>query len=417
MIELSTDQQDAISEIIEFLLDDTRNEIAISGGGGVGKSFLVKYLLETAREDRFAIKFPTISTSFGINVALTSTTNKAAAVLAEATGEPASTIHKLFNLRVAKDFETGETKLIRTKKSQVICNTLIFIDEVSMINDQMLQIIREQTHQCKIIFIGDSYQLAPVKSKTLPVFEEIKPQLSLTTIHRQARNNTIIPFAQKFRDALDTKVFPKIESFLPNVELVDNDRFKLLIDGHFSQEAKAKNFRILAWRNARVHQFNKHIRELNGHPDAYAIGEFVLTNNPIMMDAQTIFHTDQQIQITGMTPAYKDDIDGWDIRLENEITVFQARDQNKIVALINYYRKQKEWIKYFYMQEEFADLRPSYCSTVDKSQGSTFDTVFIDVDDIARCTHDSQIARLMYVAISRASNKVFMRGDLPARLR
>ena len=38
--------------------------------------------------------------------------------------------------------------------------------------------------------------------------------------------------------------------------------------------------------------------------------------------------------------------------------------------------------------------------------------VFIDLDDIRTCTNGNTIARLMYVAVSRASQQVYMTGDL-----
>ena len=62
-------------------------------------------------------------------------------------------------------------------------------------------------------------------------------------------------------------------------------------------------------------------------------------------------------------------------------------------------------------ENRWVDLRAAYACTVNKSQGSTFDKVFIDIDDIARCNNGEQIARLMYVAVSRARNTVYLTGD------
>ncbi|MGL5567505.1 MAG: ATP-binding domain-containing protein [Plesiomonas sp.] len=46
--------------------------------------------------------------------------------------------------------------------------------------------------------------------------------------------------------------------------------------------------------------------------------------------------------------------------------------------------------------------------TVHKSQGSTYDTVYVDTEDLYRCAaiNIKQYLKLMYVALSRASNKV-----------
>jgi ATP-dependent exoDNAse (exonuclease V) alpha subunit len=62
--------------------------------------------------------------------------------------------------------------------------------------------------------------------------------------------------------------------------------------------------------------------------------------------------------------------------------------------------------------ENWIDLRAAYAQTVNKSQGSTYDRVFIDLDDIRRCNSGDQIARMLYVAVSRAREQVFLTGDL-----
>ena len=62
--------------------------------------------------------------------------------------------------------------------------------------------------------------------------------------------------------------------------------------------------------------------------------------------------------------------------------------------------------------ETWIDLRAQHACTIDKSQGSTYAQVFIDLDDIAKCNISSQVARMCYVAVSRARHKVYLTGDL-----
>jgi ATP-dependent exoDNAse (exonuclease V) alpha subunit len=57
-------------------------------------------------------------------------------------------------------------------------------------------------------------------------------------------------------------------------------------------------------------------------------------------------------------------------------------------------------------------LRAAYAQTINKSQGSTYDRVFIDLDDLARCSSGDQLARMLYVGFSRARHQVFLTGDL-----
>ena len=55
------------------------------------------------------------------------------------------------------------------------------------------------------------------------------------------------------------------------------------------------------------------------------------------------------------------------------------------------------------------DMRRPFATTVHKSQGSEFSTVYIDQNNIKKSIrggHYEQYARLMYVALSRAMQKV-----------
>ena len=58
------------------------------------------------------------------------------------------------------------------------------------------------------------------------------------------------------------------------------------------------------------------------------------------------------------------------------------------------------------------DLDYGYCLSVHKSQGSTYDNVFINLNDILRCRTILDRNRLLYVALSRASKKVFIYNSL-----
>jgi ATP-dependent exoDNAse (exonuclease V) alpha subunit len=64
------------------------------------------------------------------------------------------------------------------------------------------------------------------------------------------------------------------------------------------------------------------------------------------------------------------------------------------------------------IDQSWIDLRAAYAQTINKSQGSTYDKVFIDLDNVSRCHVGDQIARMMYVGVSRARSQVIFTGDL-----
>ena len=63
------------------------------------------------------------------------------------------------------------------------------------------------------------------------------------------------------------------------------------------------------------------------------------------------------------------------------------------------------------IEDRWIDLRAAFAQTINKCQGSTYDKVFIDLDDVARCNMGDLIARLMYVGTSRARFHVYLKGD------
>ena len=87
-------------------------------------------------------------------------------------------------------------------------------------------------------------------------------------------------------------------------------------------------------------------------------------------------------------------------------------DRDHYNNLIKYFSKTKNWDRYFYMKNTFPDLRQPDASTVHKSQGSSYDTVFIDMSNISTCHNSTQVARMLYVAFSRARSRIILYGQL-----
>ena len=416
MTTLSTDQQAALDAAMTFLTSDTQNELVISGHGGTGKTFLTSMIISEAHKRKGLLGL-LLNKVFEPNIVLTSTTNKAAKVLHDATGVETSTIHSYLNLRVFNNYDTGAVVLKQTKQTDVKENTIIIIDEASMINKDLLKLIRSLTLNCKVLYIGDSFQLAPVKENASPVFTDPNiPQVCLTTIHRQAAGSPIITFAEKFRNALTTDVFPSTGPTGPEIMLIDHSHFEAEIIKAYSSAHGPDDLKVLAWTNARVHEYNSFLRSLIVHTDEYQVGEYLLTNQPILYDGGVAHSTDAIVQIKDIWHETQENINGWTIQLMSGYTIFQPFSRSEVNTAMKAAAKEKDWSNYFMYKEEFADLRPVHASTINKSQGSTYHTVFIDLDDIAKCTKNSDIARMMYVAITRASHKVIMCGQLPNRL-
>ena len=84
-------------------------------------------------------------------------------------------------------------------------------------------------------------------------------------------------------------------------------------------------------------------------------------------------------------------------------------------ATLKFFSSCKAWEKFFKIKNGYPDLRSVSASTTHKAQGSTYDSVIVDLADIGKSTNKEQTARLQYVALSRPRSRLYIRGQLPER--
>lgn len=72
-------------------------------------------------------------------------------------------------------------------------------------------------------------------------------------------------------------------------------------------------------------------------------------------------------------------------------------------------KRKNAWKYYLSFKSCVICLDFAHAMTVHKSQGSTYDTVYLDTEDIGKCSnYDYELyLKLMYVGISRAAQKVY----------
>ncbi len=416
-MKLSDDQENAAKMFGLFLLDDDINELVIEGRSGSGKSTLTEHLINVARKQASMLQLLTNEKN-QIAVHCTATTNKAARVLSEKANEPSQTIHSFLGLKVENNFRTGKTYLKKTKDYKKYKDTLIIIDEASMVNSDLLKEIREATNTCKVVYIGDPYQLAPVKETTCPVFDSVKHKAILTMIMRQGKGSPIAALGDKFRETVETGEFPDIEPFIDNKEIirVTGPEFQHMVNNTFTKGMCENKAKIVAWTNNQVQSYNGYVRSLFTTSEEFEVGEIVVTNKPIM-GTGWVLTTDELVEITDIVDGNNFGLETWNYELNGNINVHQAKEPWRVEARIKALAKEKDWGSYFAMKEAFVDLRATYASTIHKCQGSTYEKVFIDLTDVGACRKWQDVARMLYVAITRASSQVVLYGELPEKYR
>lgn len=416
----SPSQQAVVNAFPGFLMDDTK-EFTITGFAGSGKTFIVQYLADMTAKHEELIKL--IDPSVPKRQCLfTATTNKAAAVLQEMLQQEVTTIHSLLGLTVVNNYKTGKVTLTKKHAGKSLRNTVLFIDESSMINAELLRIIREYTKNtsgCKVVYIGDSYQLPPVMEDVCPVFQETPNTHFLNEIQRQVEGSPIIQLSAQYRGVLDDHEldWPTILSNEAVTHYDNKVKFFDAIETRFKESHEPNDYKVVAWANKRVRDYNTWIRTFSGYSEPYQCGEVIITNKPLFIQGSIAAATDSMHIIRSSCEAIEDGIQGYRIELIGMSgDFFQPTDWDQANTLAKKHAKEakktRHWQPYFAIKQDWADLRPIHASTVHKAQGSTYKEVFVDLSNIGKNNKWREVARLVYVAITRASDHVHIFGEL-----
>lgn len=411
-LQLTQDQSTAYDKFSNFILDPTDTVFVLEGYSGTGKSTLVEKLIEDLPRILNARSLLLQDDSNDYNVELAATTNKAAENLAQITGRDVRTIHSILGLRVHTNYKTGVTNLKVRPDVDIVSDTILFIDEASYIDSKLLGLIFERTERCKIVFIGDPAQLLNVGCKKSPVFGQKFTTAKLEQVVRQADGSPITDLATAFRHTVNTGEFFSFDPDGHSVSYMERDLFEQAVIDEFTRgDWCYRDSKVLGWTNKCVVNFNKGIHKLVSGDSKFSLGDYVICNSYVDNKRGGI-NTDQLVQITGLKPDRKFGVRGHLFELDNKHIHFMPDCRSEWKEALEEARENDELDKVSIMTNEWIDLRAAYACTINKSQGSTFDKVYIDLDDIKKCRDGNQIARMLYVGVSRARDKVILTGDL-----
>lgn len=419
---LNKGQQAGFLDVIKFINDPTQKYMHVSGGAGTGKTFFISQIAENILKH----KDPSVPLH---TVAITATTNKAAAVISDAMPQRAGeigTIYSFMNLRVHENFATGESSIIPTPRWTVHSGTFVIIDECSMVTKDLSKYLDKGLDgTCKVLFVGDKNQLAPVKEVISPIYTQNYPISFLTQPVRNANQPALMALCEQAKQTVLTGKFSPITEVPGVIDFIDGTTLQGILEREFTKEDPGK--RVISYTNKRVIQYNEYIRQIRGYKKSYEVGEILSNNSSAELLGKERLYTDQIVQVKTIVSEQEDPgivpgalVPTVTLQVEDvmshvlyEVTAFTySADRD---AAMKYYSTRKQWDKYFKVKNNFPDLRSVAASTAHKAQGSTYDSVIVDMADIGTCTNLDQTARMVYVALSRPRSRLFIRGQLPDR--
>ena len=301
------DQHKVLYHLSAFILTEKERPLyLLRGYAGTGKTTLVSTLVKTLP-------------SIGMHYQLLAPTGRAAKVISNYTGKPASTLHrKLYRFQAVAN---GELRMTRAENKAK--DTIFIVDECSMISDQadgfswsrsLLDDLIEYVFsgsRCKLLLIGDSAQLPPIGLDISPAmdFDILHNSFNLTMatyemkeVMRQAIDSGILHNATNIRDLMSTDngqmstVFYDNQFELPlldtnnfsDIEKIDPMSFEELLWQSFGD--KSSNEAVVICRsNKRANMFNQAIRSRVLQEE----GE-LSTGDKLMVVKNNYFWTSQQ---------------------------------------------------------------------------------------------------------------------------
>ena len=174
----SAEQAAALDKVGRWLKSGDAPVFRLFGYAGAGKTTLARHVAEHAAGKAVFAAF----------------TGKAALVLRGKGCAGASTIHSL--IYTASEADDGRPSFNLNTEGPASRAALIVIDECSMVDEELGRDLL--SFGKPILVLGDPAQLPPIKGAGF--FTEGEPDVMLTEIHRQARDNPIIRLSQTLRE-------------------------------------------------------------------------------------------------------------------------------------------------------------------------------------------------------------------------
>lgn len=253
-------QERLLRAVSAFLSSDDGDILVVNGYAGTGKTTAMAAVVAGLA----ALEIPSV---------LLAPTGRAAKVLSQYAGHPASTIHKHIYRQKSLSAEGVGAFTLTFNKAR---STLFIVDEVSLIGlsdgfgtgnllEDLVAFVRAGT-DCRLILMGDAAQLPPVGLDASPALSASfmngfggVSYVELTTVVRQAADSGILRNATGLRELLPYSFGPLKLSVFPDVRRISGGELLEALSDAYGKYGEDEVM-VLCRSNKRAGRYNAGIR-------------------------------------------------------------------------------------------------------------------------------------------------------------
>ncbi|MEP3836836.1 MAG: ATP-binding domain-containing protein [Algibacter sp.] len=445
-------QNIVLQQLAEFIFSKNSNALyLLKGYAGTGKTTIVGAIVSNLWKAKKS-------------AVLMAPTGRAAKVISNYSKKEAFTIHK--KIYFPKKEKSGGVKFVLQPNKHK--NTIFIVDEASMIPDtpgdskqvdsgSLLDDLIKYVyggHNCKLLLIGDTAQLPPVKLDISPALDERTlalnydkevTRMELDEVVRQEQDSGILVNATVLRDTLSSTFFEAfkfdLKGFKDIIRLVDGYEIMDAINDAYSELGKEETA-IIVRSNKRANLYNQQIRNrilFNEHELTAGDYLMVVKNNYFWIkptsEAGFIANGDiiEVLEIFSIQELYGFRFAEVKIRMVDypKMTPFETvlmldtidaetpslpyEDSNRLYQEVmkDFEEETSKYKKFIKVKgnKHFNALQVkfSYAITCHKSQGGQWDTVFVEQPYLPNGI-DKDYLRWLYTAVTRAKEKLYLIG-------
>jgi ATP-dependent exoDNAse (exonuclease V) alpha subunit len=445
-------QDIVLQQLSDFIFDTSPNLLyVLKGYAGTGKTTIVGSIVNNLWKAKKS-------------AVLLAPTGRAAKVMSTYSKNEAFTIHK--KIYMPKQNKNGGVDFIMQINKHK--KTLFIVDEASMISDipsksklfgsgslldDLMQYVYSG-HQCKLLLIGDTAQLPPVKLDLSPALNENQMSLNynkevakmeLDEVVRQGQDSGILMNATLLRETLLSQSHDNFKFDLHDykdiIRLVDGHEIMDAINDAYSNLGNEETA-IIVRSNKRANLYNQQIRSrilFNEHELTAGDYLMVVRNNYFWLkptsEAGFIANGDiiEILEIFSIKELYGFRFAEVKIRMVDypkmrpfetvlildsisvEAPALPYEDSNRLYQeILKDYEDEPSGYKKFLKVKKNKYLNAlqvkfSYAITCHKSQGGQWHTVFVEQPFLPNGI-DKEYLRWLYTAVTRAKEKLYLIG-------